>query len=242
MQTKTLTIEQMDDAGTGLARLAILSTVDHDGDTYARGAFGWVEGGQWVPILPAHQRTSMPVGKARVYEDGDAAYAELHLNMDSAAGREWHAALKFDLQKGKPAQEWSYGYGVLDSQLEMRGGDRVRVLKRLDVHEVSPVVRGAGLGSATLGMKSHGSFGDQLDALITALTDATTRAAEVKALREEGGRALGRARIDQLAAIKARIDTLISPAAATDTQDERMQAERLAADYLTRAARQRLGL
>jgi hypothetical protein len=54
---KSLTIEKMDDAGTGLARIAQLSSVDSDGDTYERGAFSWkAGGGQWVQILPAHDR------------------------------------------------------------------------------------------------------------------------------------------------------------------------------------------
>ena len=154
-ETKQLSVEKMDDAGHGLARIAVLSAVDHDGDTYAKGAFSWkAKGDQWVPILPAHDRKAMPLGKARVFEDGDAAYAELHLNLDTEAGREWHKHLKFDLETGGAVQEWSYGFDVLDHAKERRGGNQVRVLKQLDVHEVSPVVRGAGKGTRTLGMKS----------------------------------------------------------------------------------------
>lgn len=160
-ETKNLTVERMDEVGHGLARIVTLSAVDRDGDTYARGAFSWKDGGsQWVPILPAHDRKAMPLGKARVYEEGDAVYAELFLNLNSETGREWHAALKFDIEHGKAVHEWSYGFGVLEKSEERRGGEKVRVLKRLDVHEVSPVVRGAGIGTGTLALKALDTAND----------------------------------------------------------------------------------
>lgn len=153
MQTKMMTVKEMDDSGKGLALIANLSAIDHDGDTYQPGAFAWKE--QWAPLLTAHDRWVMPFGKTRVFEQGDAAYAELHLNLETQAGKDWHAALKFDLATGKAVQEWSFGYEVLDADFQIRGDDRVRVLKRLDVHEVSTVVRGAGLGTGTLSMKAR---------------------------------------------------------------------------------------
>jgi len=171
MLTKALTIEEMDEAGKGLARLATLSAIDHDGDTYAPGAFAWKDGEQWAQLLTAHDRWAMPFGKARVYEDGDAALAELHLNLETLAGREWHAALKFDIETGKSVQEWSYGYDVLEADFERRGGDQVRVLKKVDVHEVSTVVRGAGSGTRTIAIKSaalkEGRFAELIGELDT---------------------------------------------------------------------------
>lgn len=152
MQTKNLTIEKMDEAGKGLAIIARLSEIDHDGDTYAAGAFGW-KGDQWVPLIHHHDRYQMPFGKARVYEDGEIAYAELHLNLETQAGRDWHKALLFDLATGRPVQEYSYGFEVVDADFQVRGDSRVRVLKRLDVHEVSTVIRGAGRGTGTVRMK-----------------------------------------------------------------------------------------
>lgn len=239
-ETKSILVEKMDDAGHGLARLATLSGVDLDGDTYMPGAFSWKEGGeQWVPILPAHNRGAMPIGKSRVYEEGGVAFAELHLNLETAAGKEWQSHLKFDLAKGKPAQEWSYGFGTVEAVHEQRGDDRIRVLKRVDVHEVSPVVRGAGVGTATLAMKSRGSFGDQLDALIADLDDALERATDIAGLRGAEGRDMSKARLDQLAAIKERIDQLIAGKSAAAPPAGDPVAEALAADWLTRDARRR---
>lgn len=210
-ETKSILVEKMDDAGHGLARLATLSAVDHDGDTYAPGAFAWKDGSeQWVPILPAHNRGAMPIGKARVYEDGGVAFAELHINLDTAAGKEWQSHLKFDLSKGKPAQEWSYGFGTVEAVHEQRGEDRIRVLKRVDVHEVSPVVRGAGVGTGTLAMKGHGSFADQIDAAIAELDDIVNRAGDVARLRGAEGRDMSKARLDQLASLKDRLGQLVA--------------------------------
>ena len=170
MDRKSLSIEAMDEAGTGLARIATLSAVDHDGDTYATGAFGWKTGGdQWAQILPCHDWRAMPLGKARVYEQGDTVFADLKLNLDHQAGRDWHAALKFDLAQGAAIQEWSYGFNVLDADYQQRGDNRVRVLKRLDVMEVSPVLRGAGLGTATLALKNAALKDDRFTALIAEL-------------------------------------------------------------------------
>ncbi len=239
-EIKTIRVEKMDEAGHGVARLATLSGIDHDGDTYTPGAFGWKEGGeQWVPILPAHDRSAMPLGKARVYEDGDAAYAELHLNLDTAAGKDWASHLKFDLANGRPAQEWSYGFGVLDATREVRGEDPVRNLKRLDVHEVSPVVRGAGVGTATLSMKSgHGTFADQIVATIAAMDDLLGRAGDIAQLRSTDGRPMSKARLDQLIELKGRLDQLIS-AGSSEVGDP--LADAVAADWLTRQARRRAG-
>lgn len=155
MQFKSLSVEKIDDEGKGTARIARLSAIDNDGDTYAKGAFAWKKGGgQWVQMIPAHDRKAMPFGKAWVYEDGDWAMADFQLNLNTQAGKEWHEALKFDLATGTPVQEWSYGFLTLDAAKEMRGSKQVRVLKQLDLDEISPVIRGAGVGTGTVAVKS----------------------------------------------------------------------------------------
>lgn len=168
-----IALKSLDDAGHGLARIATLSAIDHDGDTYAPGAFGE----QWAQILAAHNWQTVPLGKARVFERGDEALAELHFNLATAAGREWHAALKFDLDgcdgtgSRHPVQEWSYGFRVLDAAHEERDGERVRVLKRLQVFEVSPVVQGAGIGTGTLAIKGARLKAESFERLVGDLAE-----------------------------------------------------------------------
>ncbi|MBN9333871.1 HK97 family phage prohead protease [Devosia sp.] len=239
-ETKSvITIEKMDDTGTGIARLADLSAIDSDNDTYIAGAFAWkTGGGQWAPMLPAHDRTAMPFGKARVFEEAGFAYAELHLNLDTQPGKEWHSQLKFDLTVGEAAQEWSYGYGVVDATYEQRGDTRIRLLKRVDVHEVSPVIRGAGAGTGTMAMKSRQNFSGQIDAVLAEIDDIIARAGDIGELRKADGReAMSKARLDQVVALKGKLDALIK--AAEPGSDDLALAEQVAVDYLTKGARSR---
>ncbi len=230
MITKGITIEKMDDAGTGLARIAQLSAVDSDGDTYLPGAFSWKEGGQqWCQILPAHDRRAMPLGKARVYEDGDWAMAELHLNLDTQAGRDWHAALKFDLAKGASVQEYSYGFDVVDADFQQRGTDRVRLLKRLDVHEVSPVLKGAGVGTGTITIKGAALKEEKFAALIGDLAELTSAIGDDIAALSATGR-------KQLGEIHVAIGKALAPVDDTGCR----AADFAIADYLALQARRHL--
>lgn len=170
MERKTLTIEAIDETGKGLARLGSLSATDHDEDTYDAGAFMWKgSDGQWAQVLPCHDWRAMPFGKARVYEDRDAILADFQLNLDCQSGQDWYAALKFDLAQGQPIQEWSYGFNVVEADYQIRGDSRVRVLKRLDVMEISPVLRGAGIGTGTVALKNAALKDDRFAALVADL-------------------------------------------------------------------------
>lgn len=232
MQTKNMTVKEMGEKGIGLALIAQLSAVDHDGDTYEKGAFSWKE--QWCPLLTAHDRWTMPFGKARVYEEGDFAYAELHLNLETQAGKDWHSALRFDLEKGQSVQEWSYGYDTLDADFQIRGDSRVRILKKQDVHEVSTVVRGAGRGTRTVEMKGlkaalkEGNFdallGDLGTIASTLRADPTLLSATGRKQLSEIHAALGAALVDpDEAEAKAR-DAIVAGLAHHLTRDARRRA------------------
>lgn len=143
-------LKALDDAGVGSAVFATLGVIDKDGDVTLPGAFG----SQDVVIVPAHDWTHVPIGRATIREHGNEAIADFRLNLDIAAARDWHAALKFDLATGRPLQEWSYGFHVSRESRGEHGGRQVRFLEALDVHEVSPVLLGAGVGTRTLAAKT----------------------------------------------------------------------------------------
>ena len=233
MKTKSMTIEQMSEAGTGRARIAQLSAVDSDGDTYARGAFGWKEGGgQWVQILPAHDRRAMPLGKAWIFEEGDWALADLYLNMETQPGKDWHATLKFDLAKGEPVQEWSYGYQVIDADYQLRGEQRVQVLKRLDVDEISPVIRGAGVGTGTITIKSAELKAEKFTALVAGLGELA------EALPDDAS-AISATGLKQLEEIARAIGTVLAPLREAAAK-ERTATDSAVAGYLIHQARRHL--
>lgn len=237
MQTKNMTVTEMDEAGKGLALIAQLDGVDHDGDTYAPGAFAWKE--QWAPLLTAHDRHGMPFGKARLFEQGDKAFAELHINLETQTGRDWHSALKFDLSTGKSVQEWSYGYDAVDFEYRADAQNRIRVLKQLDVHEVSTVVRGAGRGTGTVMMKGlKGALKDQVFAdLFSDLGNM------VSALQGDPG-LLSATGMKQLTEIHASLGLAIERAG-TDPAEAEAKAKALVeaamAHHLTRDARLKFG-
>lgn len=166
-------LKQLDEEGHGLAQIATLAEIDHDGDTYQAGAFG----DQFAAVLPTHQWQHVPLGKARVFDDGVHGLAEFEFNLEIEAARDWHSALKFDLNDGRdPLQEWSFGFDIIDSSMETRDGETVRVLKQLEVHEISPVLLGAGIGTGTLSIKSAADEVAQLAEIMAAAPSELTPA------------------------------------------------------------------
>ena len=140
--------------GAVVARIATLGVVDRDGDLTVPGAFGAVED---VKVSPFNHSSAygaaLPVGVGKVFERGGAAFFEGLLFRDTIGGRELHTTLKRLSEAGAPC-EWSYGFEVVESEDAVRGDQKVRVLKRLALFEVSPVLRGAGIGTRTVSVKS----------------------------------------------------------------------------------------
>ena len=205
MDRKTTHIKSLGDAGAGVAVFATLGVLDRDGDVTMPGAFGE----QTVKILPAHDWSHVPLGKARIYENGNEAIAEFQLNLDIEAARDWHAALKFDMAAGTPVQEWSYGFEITKSSLGQHDGKSARFLESLKVFEVSPVVLGAGMGTRTLAVKGGGlQLGTQISEACEALADLVARVHDLKQLRESEGRQISAERRAELAQLKAAIDGL----------------------------------
>lgn len=162
METKITagSIKRLDTQGRGLAVIATLNVIDHDRDVTLPGAFGE----QMVSMVPAHQWGEAPIGKARVFERDGEALAEFELNLKTDLGRNWYEALKFDFEKPPARQQYSYGFSIAENGSE-RGdfqGQRVRFLKKLIVHEVSPVLLGAGRGTRTLAMKAPAGMAPEI--------------------------------------------------------------------------------
>ncbi|MCD6552446.1 MAG: HK97 family phage prohead protease [Anaerolineae bacterium] len=186
---------------------ATLNEVDADGDVTLPGAF---EDGAAVRIAAwGHRWDDPPVGKGTIYERGNEAVCQGHFFLDTQAGADTYRTVKNlgDLQ------EWSYGYDVLDSAPGTWEGRPVRLLKRLKVYEVSPVLLGAGVRTRTTRIKG-------LHPALWRLTPASVRAS----LEELAGPDLFMAAIDD---------------ALTDAQIEEIEARARAA-RLRRKARSNL--
>ncbi len=154
METKHFKVDKKRmklEKGAGSAVIATLNVKDKDGDVTLPGAFGE----QHVNLIAAHNYSMPRLGKGVIKEQDDLVIADFKFNLDKDAptAREWYSSLKFDLENGEPLQEWSYGFKVIDSEMGDFNEEPVRFLKSLEVIEISPVVKGAGVGTGTLSLK-----------------------------------------------------------------------------------------
>lgn len=221
-------LKQVSEEGEFEAVIATLGVIDHDGDIIESGAFN--DGP--VSIQPSHDGMALPLGKARIEERGDKAIAVGRLNLDTQSGREWHSHFKFDMENVPTIQEWSFGFQIKERADETRDGEDVRVLKKLDVFEVSPVLLGAGMGTGTVAVKGM--------KLAAELESVVSRIEEVREMRQAKGKELGAERVEQLKRLHARLDELMKaledkPGITGPTPEEQImveQARRAAAKHI----------
>jgi len=170
MERKGMQVE-LKDAAKGLVE-AVFSTFnvrDHDGDVTLPGAF---TDGAKVRISAYGHRSwwgDLPVGKGVIEVTETDARLMGEFFMDTEVGRETFGVVK---AMGE-LQEWSYAFDVVASEMGQQDGQDVRFLKQLDVHEVSPVLKGAGIGTQTVAVK--GADGAQLLLHITSTEPAAAK-------------------------------------------------------------------
>lgn len=163
MDRKTIlgpvTFKAEGDEGQFRAVFSTLNVVDHDGDVTLPGAFA---DGEKVRISYwGHRWGDLPVGRGEIHADEKEAWVDGKFFLDTEGGRETYNTVK---GLGE-LQEWSYGFDVLeraDGELE---GEPVQFLKRVKVHEVSPVMLGAGVGTRTTAIKAKDRLEDVAKAL-----------------------------------------------------------------------------
>lgn len=146
--TAPMTLKTDGAPGEFTAVFATLGVVDHDGDVTRPGAF---EEGAPVRISYwGHRWGDLPVGKGVIHADEERAWVDGQFFMDTVAGVETYKTVK---NLGE-LQEWSYGFDIEKSEPGKLGEMEVRFLDELIVHEVSPVMLGAGVGTHTVAIKS----------------------------------------------------------------------------------------
>ena len=201
-----LELKDGDEAGAFIAQIATLNVMDSDGDVTLRGAFPVSK----AVLVSAYQHASwmgaLPVGKAVVQEQGDTAIARGQFNLNTTAGRDHYEAVK----DAGVLQEWSYGFRVLevgdekavDAWEKAHDGARPqRIIKSVEPYEISPVLKGAGVGTATLDIKAGLPYADEAEAALAAVNAIAARTKSLADLRRKDGRDLSepnRQRIESL--------------------------------------------
>ena len=198
-----------DAPGVVVARFATLNVIDKDEDVTLPGAFG----SQQVRMQPFGHDTGHPaIGKGSIVEEGDEAIATLHINLGMMEGKETYESLRFDAENGPPLTEWSYTFDVEKwSRGQFQGRD-VRFLEAMKVHSVDPVFLGAGVGTATLAVKSHDgeTYADHAEHVLTDVQAFVTRSGELAALREKSGRTLSDEHKTRLSTLLAGVQKIAS--------------------------------
>lgn len=232
--TKTIGGVTVKDADKGLVT-AVISTfgvIDLDGDVTAKSTF--TDGA--AVLISDYGHTSWDgapaIGKGTLRTTDTEAIAELEFNLEMDRGREVFKSIKFS----GPLQEWSYSLHDTKRTTGELDGIPAMFIDTTNVKEVSPVLRGASIGTRTLATKGAGlTFAEHTDAVLAAVTELRLRATDVMALRAEKGKTIGDLTAAQLRGIAAE---LLALKAVTDapTPDPEAFAAELARTALVLAA------
>lgn len=147
------------DKGTFVALFAKFNVRDKDGDVTSPGAF---PEGKQVPVSTYNHSSmlegKLPAGSATIKQTSTEGQAHGRFWLDTPHGDAAWRTLKNQQADGIPS-EWSYGYDPTDFSFGEHDGMPSRFLKGVDVYEVSPVIRGAGVDTRTIDIKSHKGSG-----------------------------------------------------------------------------------
>lgn len=144
--TAAMKFKGNDQPGEFEAVFASLNVIDLDIDVTETGAFFE---GQEVIIEPWNHSWDLPAGKGVIHADEARAWVDGEFFLDTEVGRENYRTVK----NLGPLAEWSYTFMILESRSGQFEGQDVRFLSKLDTIGVSPVTRGAGIGTHTQSIK-----------------------------------------------------------------------------------------
>jgi hypothetical protein len=240
----TLSLKAADDGSREFSAVfATFDVVDHDGDITRPGAFA--NGAEVLIGAYGHNARTLPVGKGVIQTDQREARVTGAF-FDTAAGREHYETLK---AAGQLA-EWSYIYAVKRQSFGQHEGRAVRYLEEIDVWSVDPVLKGAGIGTRTLAIKSATAalpFIEHSEEITGLVDEYLARVKERLAARAKEGRTLSAANVERLTAIAeslmASADALVqlladataAPKGASQSQElerELIRFERIRAELL----------
>lgn len=220
-----------EETGTVEAVFSVFNVRDYDGDVVKSGA---IPNNTTVTMAWAHD-WSKPVGKGTVTVDDNKAIFKGKFFTDTDSGNEAYKIVK---NMGAD-QEWSWGFKALetmDGNPENYEGLKTREITKVDIFEVSPVLRGANAHTETLAVKSRQqSFADQCDSTLDVVNSMVERAKSLADLRAKDNRTIGNesndALLDLVDELQKCIDTIQS-VTKQDSTDEYGQVLRQVAGRL----------
>jgi HK97 family phage prohead protease len=217
VERKSLAIElKADKPGDFSAVFSTFNVVDLDGDVTLPGAF---EDGTVTRVLPAHNWSSYMVGNGTIRADADKAMIDGRFFLNTSEGKNWYESIKADKDSGANLQEYSYGFDVVDASFGQFDNRNVRFLRKLKVHEVSPVTLGAGINTGTVAVKNQQpptddeidlSFTEHVDLIVNEVARFATRVQERGEVLAKEGRTFSAANVSKLGTIADEIEQVSS--------------------------------
>lgn len=209
IERKTLSINLKADGEEGefIARFATLNVKDKDGDVTLSGA---IPAGRVVPISSFSHGSwggALTVGGAKLLETDNQAIAMGRFNLKTQAGREHYETLKFNQEQGI-LTEWSYGFKPLEFNFGEWEGQQVRFLKKVDVFEVSPVLKGAGIDTSLLALKSNRPLEEHAETALAVVSEFLARCKSLADLRAKDGRVLNGVNVERLTRVGMQLQAL----------------------------------
>lgn len=206
---KSLARVEIKDADKGeiAAVFATFDVVDKDGDVHLKTTFE--DGARTAISTYGHGSTlkgEAPVGIGAIRVLDSEAVMEGRYFMDTERAANEFAVVKAMSEQG--IQDWSYHLRDPQRRRGTFDGKSVYFIEKTGVNEVSPVLRGAGIATRTLAVKSDMKFSEHIESVMADVDGLVTRATEVMALRAQKGKGLGDTSTDLLAALTADLDRL----------------------------------
>lgn len=234
-------VEFKAEEGSIRALFSTFGVVDSDGDIVLAEA---IPNGITVPMVWSHNWDS-PVGKGVITVDSRGATFDGKFFLTTTAGRDAYETVKAMAE----LQEYSWGFRVLEWEYRQDPNyGTVRVIKRTEVYEVSPVLKGAGVGTMTLAIKSAEglSFSDHVETVLAAVEAIGVRAKSLADLRAKEGRAISSARRTRMEEIAKQLrigadelDAILAETAPVKAAPDTDEPDAIAAEAAKRAAMRR---
>jgi hypothetical protein len=204
VQTKIYELKSIElkEEGSFVGVFATLNVEDSQGDVTLPGAFGeqnvvisQYNHGSWGTGVAA-----LPIGVGKIYERGEEAIVEGEFDMSDDAAVKTYKKMLYVKSKGR-VQEFSYALPEIDWEMREVDGRRQRMLKKIRVNEVSPVLMGAGVNTRLLDIKAEGSglkLVEHIDLVVKASKNLAERLQSLEELRRAEGKSVSEATLERL--------------------------------------------
>ncbi len=231
---KTFATElKLDGAGEGTfeAVIATMNVIDKDRDLTEPGAFGvqnvilsQYNHGSWD-----YGEKALPIGVGVISESGNDAIIKGEFDMSDPAAVKTYEKIKYLQAKGR-VQEWSYSLPEIDYEMRDIDGERIRVLKKITVNEVSPVLRGAGVNTRLLDIK--GATGgkrliDHISDVLADVKEVAERLQSAKEMREKEGKEMSTDTMKQMSDLAVALKEVSETLSQLKQHDNGLEAEML---------------